>query len=969
MNPLERRLVFEQLETRRMLADTIAVQIRIAASSDDAEERPSGKVTLTSSDLELTLDSPNQQTIGMRFGGVSIPQAAHIQNAYLQFQADETGSDPTSLTFRGQAIDSAPTFASTSGSISSRATTAASAPWSPAPWNVRGEAGPDQRTPNLAAVIQEIVNRPGWSSGNSLAIIVTGTGSRTAESFDGAASAAPLLHVEYTLGNAAPNQRPVTTGIADVSVAEDAANSVVDLFAAFSDPEDPDTSLTYSIQANTNPALFAATSINSALGTLTLDYAPNASGTADITVRAADTGFPVLFVETTFTVTVAEVNDIPARTSGTLSSLTVVQNSPAASLGLTNLAYGPGGGSDENGQTLSYRVTTVPSSTLGDIVLADGTTVVTPGPYTLGQIRGMQFKAAADVFGGPETFGFTVTDNGTTVGLNDFQTLSQTIEIRVTEFVPAPVTIEVRLAAGSDDAEEQPSGSVDLNSSDLELTLDKSDQQIVGMRFNGVNLPPGASIQNAYIQFQADETGSTPTSLVINGQASDNATTFASADGNVSNRVKTLASVPWSPAPWNVRGEAGLDQRTPNLAAVIQEIVNRPGWSSGNSLAIIVTGTGARTAESFNGAASAAPLLHVEYVPGNSGPPANRTPAAVNDTATTHHATPVTTYVMLNDGLGDPPTLITSVTQGNNGTVAFDAAAGTTTYTPNNTFLGTDTYTYTITDSDGDTSAAIVTVTVTDGTAPSPIVFRVMGDVPYEDGELDDVEADLANIGAADEFFVHVGDITSGSGPWDESVYTSMASTLETSSIPVFILPGDNEWNDSPDPDRAWSYWEDHLLRLDEHWSYSFTVYRQSVREENFAFVHSGVLFIGINLVGGSVHDEDEWSQRMTDDANWVNENLNNFGSQVTSMVMFGHAFPDPTGDDRQQFGQDFVEAAQAFGKPILYMMGDEHDWTLDNPYSDAPNVTRVVVDQGVPSVRVTVTHDPANPFTFDRTP
>ncbi len=158
-------------------------------------------------------------------------------------------------------------------------------------------------------------------------------------------------------------------------------------------------------------------------------------------------------------------------------------------------------------------------------------------------------------------------------------------------------------------------------------------------------------------------------------------------------------------------------------------------------------------------------------------------------------------------------------------------------------------------------------------------------------------------------------------------------------------------------------------MRLEENWSHSFNVLRQSVREENFALVDSGVLFIGINLVGGSVHDANEWAQRMTDDANWVNENFNNFGSQVTSAVVFGHAFPDPSGGDRQQFGQDFVTAAQNFGKPILYMMGDEHSWVLDQPYNDAPNVTRVTVDQGVPSVRVSISDDPVNPFAFDQSP
>jgi len=106
-----------------------------------------------------------------------------------------------------------------------------------------------------------------------------------------------------------PNNTPTTGGIADVTVDEDAADTVIDLFAAFDDVEDADGALTYAVVGNTNPALFGAVTVNGVAGTLTLDYAPDAFGTADITVRATDTGGA--FVETTFTVTVNPLNDAP----------------------------------------------------------------------------------------------------------------------------------------------------------------------------------------------------------------------------------------------------------------------------------------------------------------------------------------------------------------------------------------------------------------------------------------------------------------------------------------------------------------------------------------------------------------------------------------------------------------------------------------------------------------------------------
>ena len=186
------------------------VESRVAASSDDAEENASGSVSLTSTDLELVYDGSNQ-TVGMRFNGVAVPQGAPITRAYVQFKVDEVNSEATSLTFKGQAVDNAPTFTSSSQNISSRQRTAASVVWSPVPWTTVNEVGPNEQTPDLAAVIQEIVSRPGWAGGNSIAIIITGTGHRTARAYDGEAIGAPLLHIEYGTSSATPTNTPTVT--------------------------------------------------------------------------------------------------------------------------------------------------------------------------------------------------------------------------------------------------------------------------------------------------------------------------------------------------------------------------------------------------------------------------------------------------------------------------------------------------------------------------------------------------------------------------------------------------------------------------------------------------------------------------------------------------------------------------------------------------------------------------------------
>jgi hypothetical protein len=180
------------------LAGSQVVEQRIAVGADDAEESATGTVSTGNKDLELVQEK-TLQTVGLRFRGLALPQGATIVSATVQFKADETDAVATDLTFRAQAADNAPTFVNTVTNISSRPTTTASAVWSPPPWNLVGEAGPAQRTSDISAVVQEVVDRPGWASGNALVLVVTGSGKRVAFSFNGDAAGAPMLRVSYIL--------------------------------------------------------------------------------------------------------------------------------------------------------------------------------------------------------------------------------------------------------------------------------------------------------------------------------------------------------------------------------------------------------------------------------------------------------------------------------------------------------------------------------------------------------------------------------------------------------------------------------------------------------------------------------------------------------------------------------------------------------------------------------------------------
>jgi len=178
-------------------------------------------------------------------------------------------------------------------------------------------------------------------------------------------------------------------------------------------------------------------------------------------------------------------------------------------------------------------------------------------------------------------------------------------------------TISSRVSQNDDDAEECFSdGDMYMDSSDLEFTQDSScsgSTQIVGMRFEDIDIPQGAVINSAYIEFETDETDSGTTHITFSGEDVDDAALFTSTDFDITSRAKTDASVTWSNVPaWNTENER---HQTPDLTPIIQEITNRTGWAVMNDIVIIVNGSGERTAKSHDGEYEHSPLLVINYYP------------------------------------------------------------------------------------------------------------------------------------------------------------------------------------------------------------------------------------------------------------------------------------------------------------------------------------------------------------------
>lgn len=156
------------------------------------------------------------------------------------------------------------------------------------------------------------------------------------------------------------------------------------------------------------------------------------------------------------------------------------------------------------------------------------------------------------------------------------------------------------------DASSSP-GSLYFSSSDLEMSEDGSrGHQSIGIIFDDIDTPQGASIDSAYIEFTADESDSSAVSLRVIGVDTDSApqwTTNFAVDNAVDNDlsdglVGTSATTVWSPPSWST-GDAGSNTQV-DVASIVQEIVDRPGWSADNNLAIAIqyiSGNGVRVGE------------------------------------------------------------------------------------------------------------------------------------------------------------------------------------------------------------------------------------------------------------------------------------------------------------------------------------------------------------------------------------
>jgi hypothetical protein len=278
---------------------------------------------------------------------------------------------------------------------------------------------------------------PGW-----LTLTATGNGTASLSGTPGSADVGThtvVLQVSdgansdeqsFTITVDNVNDIPRFTGGPDQTVLEDAGPQSVNAWAtgiSAGPPNEASQTLTFLVTGNTNPALFAAAPAVAPDGRLTYTSAPNANGSATITLELKDNGGTANGGRDTtdpqsFVVTVNPVNDAPSFTKG--ADQTVNEDAGSQTVAwATALSAGP---ADEASQTLAFQVT--------------GNT--NPGLFsvapTLSSVGVLSYTPAPNV-SGSATITLALKDNGGTANGGQDASAPQSFTITVNPLDDPPV--------------------------------------------------------------------------------------------------------------------------------------------------------------------------------------------------------------------------------------------------------------------------------------------------------------------------------------------------------------------------------------------------------------------------------------------------------------------------------------------------------------------------------------------------
>lgn len=170
-------------------------------------------------------------------------------------------------------------------------------------------------------------------------------------------------------------------------------------------------------------------------------------------------------------------------------------------------------------------------------------------------------------------------------------------------------TLTRYVSNGKDDAEQT---STSNNNNYTGTALDMNNKLYVAFRFRNITIPQGAFITSATIQFKqrSGKSDKGTAKVIIYGEDTNNASDYSS--GKLSSRTTTSANKHWTITNKWSANERSSDTTTPDITNIVQEIINRGGWTSGNALSFLFkksSGTNRRPGTFERGLSYAAKLV------------------------------------------------------------------------------------------------------------------------------------------------------------------------------------------------------------------------------------------------------------------------------------------------------------------------------------------------------------------------
>lgn len=175
------------------------------------------------------------------------------------------------------------------------------------------------------------------------------------------------------------------------------------------------------------------------------------------------------------------------------------------------------------------------------------------------------------------------------------------------------------ISASADDRSETDNGSMQTTSN-TSLNANGSNTYI-GLRFQNVTVPPGSTINSAYVHLWPSGVAYDDPNLEIYGEAAASSADFSALGSYlISGRTFTTESTSWVETGLGTGGSS-----SPDIANVIEEIIGVTGWASGNPLTIILAGNSgsALRCRSYD-YGSLIPYIYIDYTEAGGGGQAPR---------------------------------------------------------------------------------------------------------------------------------------------------------------------------------------------------------------------------------------------------------------------------------------------------------------------------------------------------------